>query len=1247
MYSTTQPLIRALLLLLGGALVQSKCAIAQTNAGAIVIDSIKTSFSSVPQKVTPTAKFGHTIGAGDVEVFYFIFENPPYCADLKDPKLRLPSDIIGIELLEDTVTVARRIWDCFPTGSLSYTPLVPGLKTLYVVALRRDGSRTLSPGVQVSMFGVSLETALGRTIATPYLPFTSRIFLETNALLGDANIKKAQFFHRSLPFPLSDNAHYAAGDKVVSDGKLFQALTPGTIATGHVRTLAEGGNTETNTIDGVAFRYIGPRLMPDVDYYNYRPSTDPSISFPGNYPAPPPGRADLVISRDADGNDNVYEVVTAGTVSVDVNGNPPTLAGPTPSAAGHIGFSVAGGPLQSNASYHRGDLVLSNGRVYEAVQDGLTSSDLGVGLLNTDGQIQTIGSVPFNFIPSKVLRELLAYWRDDLVISNGSIYTALNPGTIAFGQLGTGLTGQPGMAPQIKQTIVQFRQVGGLFTSPHDYFVGDVVSSGGRIYKVTSVGAKQAGTGSGGSPSSSDPYASQTIQVTNSSSPTTYQNVTFQLVTPQYHKYAEIDADYAGIPLEEHVVYQVGDIVVSDNNLYEVVSGGTMGPLGAGLSTDSIQVSGGLTFKFIGPFFKQISKIRPQALRADAIYAVGQRVVSNGRVYEITRVPSPYVALTADDIATGLTSTAPGEQLLGGFSFIYTSQPFVDVPLPYSSFDYSYPYNVKWSPADTINNHYSWFGRSGYFEDQTFLELVTRITDSKDRTNISGTIPVSILPPIDARASLVTTVTAPSNDRVVAASTPVQITAESKDINGVVRLVQSVQFFVDGVALYAPDVSFPYTTELPNHWTPTVAGTYILNAVAVDDKGNYTISRDIRVNVTDNQPFVRITTTSASDPLNPLKVQSGQTILIQGVESGSGGDPTRVTAVQLFSDGNLIGLATPGMDGRFGFSFTPSNASTAPINYQITARVIDLNGAIATSNTIYIQVAVAPVVGPSPTPSTSPSPGASPSPSATPGRTTSGKLANLSTRGPVEFGTDVMIGGFIIQGSASRQIVIRGMGPSLTAFGVADALQDPTLSLRDANGNQLEFNDNYTQAPQSEQDILNANGLTPTDGRESAIVATLPPGLYTAILRGKTNGVGLVELYDLSVNSKSVVVNISTRAKVEQGDNGALIGGFIIQGTDPQRVIIRAVGPSLKTFGVTDALLDPTLDLYRGSSKILSNDNWKSTQQTEIQATGLAPTNDKEAALVLYLDPGSYTAVIRGKNNTTGVALAEVYNIAQ
>ncbi len=252
------------------------------------------------------------------------------------------------------------------------------------------------------------------------------------------------------------------------------------------------------------------------------------------------------------------------------------------------------------------------------------------------------------------------------------------------------------------------------------------------------------------------------------------------------------------------------------------------------------------------------------------------------------------------------------------------------------------------------------------------------------------------------------------------------------------------------------------------------------------------------------------------------------------------------------------------------------------------------------------------------------------------------KPVNISTRGLVQSGDNVMIAGFIVQGNSTKQVIVRGLGPSLTQRGVIGALQDPTLDLRDSNGVQLAFDDDYKDRQETQ---IEATSLAPTDDREAAIVASLTPGSYTAILRGKTNGVGEVEVYDLDSTTSTHLVNISTRALVGPDDNSALIGGFIVDGQSSRQILIRAIGPSLAGAGVTGALANPTLDFYRGSQLILSNDDWKSTDEAAIAATGIPPTNDKEAALLINLDPGSYTAVVRGKNNTTGVALVEVYQL--
>jgi Putative Ig domain len=283
---------------------------------------------------------------------------------------------------------------------------------------------------------------------------------------------------------------------------------------------------------------------------------------------------------------------------------------------------------------------------------------------------------------------------------------------------------------------------------------------------------------------------------------------------------------------------------------------------------------------------------------------------------------------------------------------------------------------------------------------------------------------------------------------------------------------------------------------------------------------------------------------------------------------------------------------------------------------------------------------------------------------------------NISTRLAVGTSDNVLIGGFIVTGNAPKKVIVRAVGPELTALGVPGAMQDTTLELHDGTGALIATNDDWkvTQMggviTEDQADAIHISGAGPTDDRESAIIATLAPfdpavggpvGLYTAIVRGKdgSTGVASVELYDLGtasldVSSKAQLANISTRGVVQTGDN-VMIGGFIIQGDSPGKVIVRAIGPSLTAKGVAGALADPTLGLHDGEGALIgSNDDWKTTeiggvivadQVSEIQNSGLAPTDDHESAILATLPPGNYTAIVGGKNNTTGVALVEAYGL--
>jgi hypothetical protein len=257
-----------------------------------------------------------------------------------------------------------------------------------------------------------------------------------------------------------------------------------------------------------------------------------------------------------------------------------------------------------------------------------------------------------------------------------------------------------------------------------------------------------------------------------------------------------------------------------------------------------------------------------------------------------------------------------------------------------------------------------------------------------------------------------------------------------------------------------------------------------------------------------------------------------------------------------------------------------------------------------------------------------------------PASTASGVLGNISTRLPVGTGDNVLIAGFKITGNEAKQLVLRALGPTLTQFGVPNAMQDTTLELHNSAGAVIAFNDDWQDASNAQSIPPN---LQPPNNLESAILTTLNPGAYTAILRGYHDNVGtaLVEVYDMGQGSAELS-NISTRGFVGTGDD-VMIAGVIVQFHSKQ-VIVRALGPTLTGFGVPNALPDPTLELHDGNGALLaSNDDWKDAQQSDIVATGKAPPNDLESAIVRTLLPGNYTAIVRGFNNTTGNALIEVY----
>jgi hypothetical protein len=257
-----------------------------------------------------------------------------------------------------------------------------------------------------------------------------------------------------------------------------------------------------------------------------------------------------------------------------------------------------------------------------------------------------------------------------------------------------------------------------------------------------------------------------------------------------------------------------------------------------------------------------------------------------------------------------------------------------------------------------------------------------------------------------------------------------------------------------------------------------------------------------------------------------------------------------------------------------------------------------------------------------------------------------GLALNISTRLGVQGGDNALIAGFIIAGPDHKSVIIRGMGPSLGKLGVAGALQDPTIEMHLPTG-VVTTNDNWKDGATAS--TIQGGPFQPGDDRESLLQYNIPPGNYSVIEKGKlgTAGIGLVEVYDIGRLENSNLANISTRGFVGAGDN-VMIGGFILgAGNGAARIMIRAIGPSLAAFGVSNPLQNPSVSLRDGNGAVLSsNDDWaQNSNATEIYLTGIAPSNQAESAILMTLPAGTYTAVVAGVNGDTGIGLVEVYNL--
>lgn len=284
-----------------------------------------------------------------------------------------------------------------------------------------------------------------------------------------------------------------------------------------------------------------------------------------------------------------------------------------------------------------------------------------------------------------------------------------------------------------------------------------------------------------------------------------------------------------------------------------------------------------------------------------------------------------------------------------------------------------------------------------------------------------------------------------------------------------------------------------------------------------------------------------------------------------------------------------------------------------------------------------------------------------------------GTLRNISSRGYVgSSGDQVLIAGFVVNGSTSKHVLVRALGPALTPIGVSGALPDPTLQIfrLDTTAGKwvtVDTNDNWGTVGASISAAEQTVGASPTlvsGSLDAAVLETLIPGIYTVVVSGKASatGVALVEIYDVdsvAAYDTERMLNISTRSQVNTGD-GILIGGFVVNGSTPKKVLVRGIGPGLISQGIAaaEALADPVLQVVRYDTVaktwtvVRENDNWELGNDATLVSDAAAKvgafpltSGSKDAVILMNLPPGIYSAKLSGNNNTTGIGMIEVYEV--
>lgn len=539
------------------------------------------------------------------------------------------------------------------------------------------------------------------------------------------------------------------------------------------------------------------------------------------------------------------------------------------------------------------------------------------------------------------ITERIPYRGGDKVLVQDRIYQVMNDGGIlpegSIAASGGLQTTDPSVLTNIAG--IEFRYIGPNLVDQLDYHEGDYVLSNGRLYQVTTGGRIPAGGAAQGLQSSveSDSPASAIVEFLP----------------------GQVGFLYSATPvtLQQGLNLVSGSIVSSGGRYYEALNSGTI----TSASPEILGTNPNAVYKLDGIDFRNIFVYE---FRSGTAYQKGDRVFSNGSIFEVTIAGT----VQANAVAGGLAQISSEQFVDGqvGFSYVASAAQSGNpeyFPRQYHKYqridsDSKSPYATRWGPEESIDDPINWFGPGGYLASNTVIELYAVSTDSRFINRRSQTVPVVLLPRIDPGAVVRGMIIQPQDGRTVAPNTELQLSATAQDITETERVIQSVQFYVDGVAMGPPDLTFPYTfpsSPGATPWRPQVAGTYTLNVVVIDDKGNRTISPDVRVNVTDNRPKVRMTN-PAGTFTNPVAVFSGETIIFEAFATGSGGVSERINSVEFYSDGNLIASGSQQPGGFWTGEATPNDIFESNRVYTVVARVSDVNGLTAQSDPIFIRV---------------------------------------------------------------------------------------------------------------------------------------------------------------------------------------------------------------------------------------------------------------------------------------------------